>query len=128
MLVHRKVTPLPSPPSNLQVESPTRLPLDFHASYISSSSVENCTIVILFLAQKQATRAKKGQSKTNIIHVSHFDSTTGLRILILLLSDLLLKFPQQSILGIFINLWFVFDILRTVCISVVNKQHNKTYM
>ena len=36
--------------------------------------------------------------------------------------DLLLKFSQQSILGIFINLRFVFNVLGPVCISVTNKK------
>lgn len=39
----------------------------------------------------------------------------------LLLGDLLLKFSQQGILRIFVNLRFVLDILRTVSISVFIK-------
>ena len=40
----------------------------------------------------------------------------------LLLGDLLLKFPQQGILRIFVNLRFVLDILRTVSVSVFIKE------
>ena len=40
----------------------------------------------------------------------------------LLLGDLLLKFSQQGILRIFVNLRFVLDILRTVSISVFIKE------
>ena len=41
-----------------------------------------------------------------------------------LLCNLLLKFSQQGILWIFVNLWLVFDVLGAVCISVSTKSNS----
>lgn len=55
--------------------------------------------------------------------LSHFNEDFSCESLgtFLLLCNLLLKFSQQGILGIFVNLGLVFDVLGAVCISVSTK-------
>lgn len=65
-------------------------------------------------------------SVSHLKMLSHFNRVCNCESMgtFLLLSNLLLKFSQQRILRIFVNLGLVFDVLCAVCISVSTKKHD----